>query len=664
VNAPPTNTIYTGKIWSFTVEPLAIPVESITATASAANENMGPENTLNGVGLDAMDQHSVEPLDMWLAGGADNWIQYDFDKPYKLHELIIWNSNQPVEAFLGFGIKEIAIEYTTDGENWAALDGPVAVAKAPGLPTYTGNEGIALGGVMATAVKLNVVSAHGFTGQSGLAAVRFLAIPAAARAPQPADGGTSDGVEVALTWRSGREAVSHEVSLGADADSLTLIGTTGDTTMATDALDYNTSYAWSVTEVNNAADPTTHIGDVWTFTTPEYGTVDDFESYSGDEGQEVYMTWFDGFGGDPSLGGSTTGHIDGPFVETGIVNSGSQSMPVYIDNDGGFFDIDGKSSSPNFSEVVSELAPALDMTASNVKTLSIMFAGSAGLTGQLYCSIGSTKLLYDGDAGNLSSTGWQAWNIDLSTVGGNLTNVRELSIGVEGGTSGVLYIDDIRLYTQIGEYITPSEPTAGLVAHYAFENNANDVSGNGHNGTVNGSAMFAAGQVGSALDCDGIDSYVSTGKSAADLGIDGNKPRTVSSWVFTRGYNNGGIYDVGARTATQDFCLRTMATENEWRIQYWGGDSDFNLDTINKWVHFTHVHDGERTKIYADGMLIVDWEKTIDTSNANPFQIGCYGWQNDYFNGLIDEVRVYNRAVTAGEALWLAGKTQPAHKPF
>jgi hypothetical protein len=665
VNGAPDRTVFKGDVWNFTVEPLAIPVENITATASAANLSMGAENTINGSGLNALDQHSDQPLDMWMTATADSWIQYDFDKAYKLHELLVWNSNQAIEAFIGFGIKEATIEYSADGENWTALEAVTTLGQGTGLNTYAANSAIALGGVMAKSVKLTVVSAFGFTGQSGLAEVRFLATPVFAREPQPADNGISDGVDVQLSWRAGREAVKHEVYFGTDTDNLVLLDTTNEATAATGILDYLTTYTWSVTEVNDAAVPTAHAGDVWTFTTPEYGTVDDFESYSGEEGQEVYLTWFDGFGGDTTLGGSTTGHIDGPFVETSIVNSGSQSMPVYINNDGGFFDIDGKASSPNFSEVLRELTPAQDWTAGKVKTLSIMFSGSAGLTGQLYCKIGSTKLLYDGDATNLGVAAWQAWNIDLTAVGGNLSSVREFSIGVEGGTSGVLYVDDIRLYTQVGEYITPAEPTTGLVAEYTFENNANDVSGNGFNGTVNGGALFAAGKVGSALDCGGIDGYVSTDRSAADLGIDGNKPRTVSSWVFTRSYANGGIYDVGARTAGQDFCLRTLGdVENQWRIQYWGGDMDFFYDTINKWVHFTHVHDGTHTKIYADGMLIVDWETTIDTSNTNPFQIGLYGWPGNFFNGLIDEVRVYNRALSAEEALWLAGKTNPVHKPF
>jgi hypothetical protein len=226
-------------------------------------------------------------------------------------------------------------------------------------------------------------------------------------------------------------------------------------------------------------------------------------------------------------------------------------------------------------------------------------------------------------------------------------------------------IDDITLNSEAGEVITPEDPgTDGLVASYTFEGNANDVSGNGNNGTVNGGALFGTGRVGSALDCDGVDDYVSTDKVASQLGIGGNGPRTVSSWVFTRSFNNGGIYDVGARTTGQDFSLRTLATDNLWRIQYWGGDFDFTLDTMGKWVQFTHVHDGVNTKIYANGALIVDWAITLDTQDTNPFQIGLYGWPDAYFDGLIDDVQVYNRALSAAEALFLAGISDPVDEPF
>jgi hypothetical protein len=447
-------TVYTGDVWSFTVEPFSIPIETITVTASGANPDMGPEKTIDGSGLNELDQHSPTAEDMWLTGGLDPvWIQYEFDRACKLHEMWVWNSNQVIEAFIGFGLKEVAIETSLDGVTWTAVEGVTPFAQGTGLDTYTANTTVDFGGAIAKYVKLTVVSGHGTTDQVGLSEVRFMAIPNAARIPQPTQGAADVAVDTVLSWRAGREAASHQVSLGTDKDDLALVDTTEQPNLADLSLDYNTTYHWSVTEMNDAEAVTTYTGPVWSFATAAYGTVDDFESYKG--GQEVFMTWFDGYSGDTSLGGSTAGHVDAPFVETANVHPGTggrQSLPVYIDNDGGFINIDGQASSPTFSEVVRDL-DGQDWTASGIKTLSIRFAGSADLAGQLYCKIGSTKLLYDGDAANLSTDAWQAWNIDLSTVGGNLTNVRELAIGVEGGTSGILYIDDIRLYTVLGELI-------------------------------------------------------------------------------------------------------------------------------------------------------------------------------------------------------------------
>jgi len=69
VNAPPDSTVFKGPVWSFTVERLAIPIpaESITATASSYTQNQGPENTVNGSGLDDNDLHSTESGAMWLS---------------------------------------------------------------------------------------------------------------------------------------------------------------------------------------------------------------------------------------------------------------------------------------------------------------------------------------------------------------------------------------------------------------------------------------------------------------------------------------------------------------------------------------------------------------------------------------------------------------------
>ncbi|GAJ01410.1 unnamed protein product, partial [marine sediment metagenome] len=104
VNAPPDLTVFKGDVWSFTTEPVAYPIagENIIATASSTSqEDMGPENTINGSGLDVNDLHSTEATDMWLSGEEKEpnraWIEYELDKVHKLHEMWVWNSNQVME---------------------------------------------------------------------------------------------------------------------------------------------------------------------------------------------------------------------------------------------------------------------------------------------------------------------------------------------------------------------------------------------------------------------------------------------------------------------------------------------------------------------------------------------------------------------------------------
>jgi hypothetical protein len=78
VNGPPDNTIFRGKVWSFTVEPYAYPVAGVTATASSFEKSTtGPANTINGSGL-AGDAHGTNAATMWNTAVTDPgpvWIQ-------------------------------------------------------------------------------------------------------------------------------------------------------------------------------------------------------------------------------------------------------------------------------------------------------------------------------------------------------------------------------------------------------------------------------------------------------------------------------------------------------------------------------------------------------------------------------------------------------------
>ncbi len=435
VNGAPDNTIFKGKIWSFTAEPFAYPIEGVVASSNGVPQGgASVESIVNGSGLNEADEHSVESTDMWLAmPGADPLsVQFELDGVYKLDEMLVWNYNVQFELVLGFGIKDVAVEYSTDGAEWTVL-GDVALAQATANASYTANTTIDFGGVAAKYVRLTVNSGQGMMGQYGLSEVRFMYIPAMAREPEPADGATDVSVATDLTWRAGRDAASHDVYLGTDAEALELAGTTDVASYSPDALQLNTAYSWQIDEIQDAG---SWAGPVWSFTTQAYLVVDDFESYD-DEENRIYQSWIDGYG--VNSNGSTVGHLESPFAEQTIVKSGNQSMPLFYDNAGA-----------SMSEAELTLA-GQDWSGSGVKSLTLSFRGDTNNGGgQLYVKINGTKIPYDGDAADIGIGGWKKWSIVLADIGANLSSVTSVTIGIEGaGAAGVVYIDDIRLSPEV-----------------------------------------------------------------------------------------------------------------------------------------------------------------------------------------------------------------------
>ncbi|HSV99631.1 MAG TPA: discoidin domain-containing protein [Sedimentisphaerales bacterium] len=179
VGAGPAFTVYRGPVLDFTTEAVAYPITNIIATASSSQPGVGPENTVNGSGLDNYDGHSTHVKDMWQSGTVGpHWIEFEFDKVYALHELWVWNSNQVIEPIIGFGAKSVEIEYSTDGMTWTPLDEVPEFARAPGQAGCTANTIISFSGVSAKYVKLTIdANWGGVSPSTGLSEVRFFYIP-------------------------------------------------------------------------------------------------------------------------------------------------------------------------------------------------------------------------------------------------------------------------------------------------------------------------------------------------------------------------------------------------------------------------------------------------------------------------------------------------------
>ncbi|MCH7557578.1 MAG: discoidin domain-containing protein [Planctomycetes bacterium] len=675
VNAPPDSTIFKGEVWSFTTEPVAYAIENTTATASSTGqEGMDPENTINGSGLDANDLHSTQAADMWISGNEPNGarIEYELDKVYKLHEMWVWNSNGTMESVLGLGLKDVTIEYSTNGTDYTTLGTTHEFARAPGTPDYAHNTTVDFGGAAAKYVRLTANSNWGgFMPQYGLSEVRFFSIPVFAREPSPDSGTTDVAVDVTLSFRAGRGAAEHNVYIGTDEqaviDSNVPVSTVTEASHGPLSLDLGTTYYWKINEVNEAETPTTWQGDIWNFTTPEYFVVDDFEDYNDYPPDEIWSTWIDGYG--VPANGATVGHptpdwgANEHYVETVIVHGGEQAMPFFYDNTG----------TAAYSEGERTFAVPQNWTEAGVQTLALYFSGNAGNTGQLYVKVNGFKVTYDGDVANITLRGWQAWNIELASFGTNLQNVTTLAIGIDGsGASGTLYFDDIRLYPYSREFVTPVEPnSANLAAHYQLDGNLNDSSGQGRNGTTTGVLTYVAGKIGQAVNLDGSTFVEITGYK----GVTGTQSRTMAAWIKTG--TTGEILSWGQNTDGQKWIFRVQTsngTDGAIRVEvnsgYIVGDIDMR---DNQWHHVAAVFEGDDTpevqdiKLYVDGLLDTVSalnNNSINTASDTDVRIGKAPWQDRPFTGQIDDVRIYDNALSYAEVANLAGRTEPFDKPF
>ena len=665
-----TGATYKGSVWSFTVEPFAYPVSSgnIIATASSFVEGQGPENTINNSGITDDSLHSTQTSAMWLSvmdHPGPTWIQYEFEKVYKLDEMLVWNYNG--SSILSWsGIKEVTVEYSTDGTNWTQISDVNEFTKAPGTMNYDSDITVKFDGVAVKYVRFTPISnwSNGLLNEYGLSEVRFMYIPVSAREPSPAPGATGVAIDTTLSWRPGREAAEHHLFLSdnqqAVIDNAAFVDSITQASYGPLSLDMETDYYWRIDEVNLAQAIPSWESSIWTFKTSEYLVVDDFESYNDiEQGQEgsnlVYDVWIDGYA-NPSTNGSTIGYITGESMESDVVHSGLQSVPLKYDN-----------GDASLSEVTVDpmgLQIGRDWTKGGATALVLWFYGDPNnaISEQMYVSINGTKVLYDGDYNNLTRSRWTQWNIDLTSLGVNQNNITTLSIGFEGTGatvgSGTILIDDIRLYRLAPPVPVPTEPsTDGLVAYYTMDNNVQDQSGNGLNGTLMGNPTFVAGKAGLALSLDGQNDYVDCNNAA---GFDITDEITLSAWVNTNDAGNDehnpfvgkGDQSYAIKHATSNAIEFFIYDNASWQTIQSPITSSFN----GVWHHVAGTYDGTQLKLYIDGGLaaMMNYEGSI-ASSTYPVNIGRNSQETDrLYEGSIDEVRIYNRALSEGEILYLA----------
>jgi Concanavalin A-like lectin/glucanases superfamily/EPTP domain/PKD domain len=212
----------------------------------------------------------------------------------------------------------------------------------------------------------------------------------------------------------------------------------------------------------------------------------------------------------------------------------------------------------------------------------------------------------------------------------------------------------------------------GLIAYYPFNGNANDESGNGNNGIVHGATLIEdrCGNPNSAYSFNGQDTYIEVPDSPS---LDITGPISLATWVkadFDQ-YFRVGLID--KRPGIEPSGGYDLVMSGEGEEKYAGFDlvvSNSPLPSIfgsvgsntgvndNKWHHIVGTYDSTYMKIYIDGIL----QNSVEYNNgyvANdvPLYISLfpYGYNDGHgnepniLNGLMDEVMIYNRALSADE---------------
>ncbi len=221
-----------------------------------------------------------------------------------------------------------------------------------------------------------------------------------------------------------------------------------------------------------------------------------------------------------------------------------------------------------------------------------------------------------------------------------------------------------------------SSARAGLVAHWTFDETtgtvAQDSSGNGLDGTLVGGPQWVPGRIDGALQFDGSNDYV----RAPHIPFD-NRSFTIAMWVNPVLHTDQQVVFAQHQAGSTDLSLHFRlggpgigggnVPLRGVRMAFYANDLDTAGGIIqdNTWYHITFWYDFENQnrKIYVNGVQEAQGAATPYLGTSGDTRIGQWN-NNQWFRGIIDEVRIYNKALSQAEVASLAGKTATFTQPL
>jgi hypothetical protein len=224
-----------------------------------------------------------------------------------------------------------------------------------------------------------------------------------------------------------------------------------------------------------------------------------------------------------------------------------------------------------------------------------------------------------------------------------------------------LVVRKLLLLVVVGALLTvhdshPQGQATGLVAAFGFDEISGttvaDASGLGQTGTVSGATRTAAGRYGGALSFDGVDDWVTIPDSVA---LDLTTGMTIEAWVFPRsssGWRTAMLKETADGLAYGLYAHNGAAGPAGY-INTGGSDQGAAAAAslpLNSWTHVATTYDGATLRLFVNGTQVASRAVagSLRTSTS-PLRIGGNAVWGEYFSGMLDEVRIYNRALSTSE---------------
>jgi len=297
--------------------------------------------------------------------------------------------------------------------------------------------------------------------------------------------------------------------------------------------------------------------------------------------------------------------------------------------------------------------------------------GTATLGDNDYAAASGTLIWADGDGvdktfditliGDTTPEGDESFGIALSNATGGA------ALGPQSTATVTITNDDP---------VTPPELWSGLMGWWRFDEAggvvAFDSSGKEHNGILKNMAgtEWTSGMLNGALAFDGANDLVDTGLLASQLGVGDGETKSVATWCCVNVFDGGGLYQMGYANNRYHFGFKTLSADNNWQITNGrtGGDhysfdtlADFGISSKGTWVHFVHIYEDGVTKLYLNGELVVTWSAVGSIEENTTLRFGRF--HKGTLDGSMDDVRIYDRALTADEVIALYGLTLDTTAP-